>query len=325
VLDGACASATAPVPLRVLPAQAVGMRIAADWPGSTLVVGVNGQELENVGPSDTQRQLTLRAAGTPFWIPQAIDVTATPPVWSVYVDLPASMRTGPLSLVITSRKADGTAGSPLTVAVVQDLHAQAPEWNRVQLQWRDRTGETGYVLERRLGGGSFAQIAQLAADTTTYTDQQTDGRTTYDYRVMALGCAGSGPVQVTTPEATGVDTITLSRGPDDPFAYRNPVVVGTRADAVVQSVTNVATDANGNDGAPSGGVPLDDLRHTDGRGVQRSTGSQVGCPALLAPQAATQTFDGTTVAGDWSVRAACISNALLRDYVTLRVAWRQGP
>src|SRR5262245_4720059 len=65
-LDGPCTMpGSSPFPL--LPAQAVRVKVGAAWPGD-LVVTANGTPLENVGPSDTQRQSDLKAAGTAFWI-----------------------------------------------------------------------------------------------------------------------------------------------------------------------------------------------------------------------------------------------------------------
>lgn len=56
----------------------------------------------------------------------------------------------------------------------------------ITLTWVDNaTGEDGYKVERKVEGGSFEEIADLPADTTTYTDTALEFLTTYTYRVKA--------------------------------------------------------------------------------------------------------------------------------------------
>lgn len=55
----------------------------------------------------------------------------------------------------------------------------------VTLTWTDNTGdELGFLIERRLSGGSFVQITVTAADDTSYTDEDVE-EATYEYRVRA--------------------------------------------------------------------------------------------------------------------------------------------
>lgn len=338
VLDDSCAEIPPSTTggFRLLPAGAVRLRVAAAWPSADLVVKANGAELEKVGPSDTQRQSDLKAAGKAYWVPVNIDPNPTPPAWTVHVERPLSMRAAPLTLELTSRTPGGNSSSPLTVEFVQDMHAEAPAWNRVQLDWRDRVDEAGYLLERSDKGGPYKQVAQLPAGTSAYTDtHEVTDEATYSYRLTAQGCppktpmgptwSKSGPVDVTTPSGpkSGVETITLSRSPSAPdmFVYKNPLsIFAPRWDAVVSSVTNVAVDVNGN------GVRLEYVRHTDSKGVMRSVSAPgTACPQEatgLAPQDSSPRFDGLTVAGEWTARAVCINNVFLRDHIELRIAWR---
>jgi subtilisin family serine protease len=56
----------------------------------------------------------------------------------------------------------------------------------ITLTWSDNaSGEDGYSIERSMSGGGFAQIADVAADTTTFTDSNLSPATEYAYRIMA--------------------------------------------------------------------------------------------------------------------------------------------
>jgi len=311
---------------RVLPAEAVRLRVAAAWPSADLVVNANGTDLEKVGPSDTQRQADLRAAGTAYWIPENIDPNPTPPAWTVDVELPPSMRAGSLTLALTSRTSSGASSSPLTVNFIEDMRADAPAFNRVQLNWRDRGDEQKYQLQRRQDQQPYANLVSIGQNASSYTDTTVSGNSHYSYRLIAQNCGPSGSgssistVDVTTPKQTGVETIVLFHSASEPdqFVYTDPLSIFMPEDAVVTSVTNVAQTVNGDVA-----VPLENVRHTDAHGTSRSLPA-AACPtAPLAPQDSTSQFDDLTVEGEWSVRAVCISKALLGDHIDLRIAWTQ--
>jgi hypothetical protein len=336
VLDGTCAEIPPGTAggFRLLPRQGVRLRVAAPWPSADLVVTANGTDLEKVGSSDTGRQIALRAAGTGYWVPEDIDPNPSPPAWTLEVQLPPPMRQGPLTLTVSSRQG-GQSSSPLTVNVVNDMNATATAPNRVDLNWRDRGDEGGYLLQRRVSGGPYIPLVSIGMDATSYTDTSTTGNRQYSYRLTAQLCGPSVPpgaprtgssisqVDVTTPKETGVDEITLSRSTDpgdDQFVYKNSLLLFMPEDALVSSITNISTDVNSN------GVKLELVRHTDANGVSRSLPA-ANCPtAPLEPQASTATFDGLTVQGEWKVRAVCISQTLLSNppaRIALRIAWTQ--
>ncbi len=63
---------------------------------------------------------------------------------------------------------------------------------QLTLTWTDNANnETGYWVERRIGGGSYSQIATLAANSTGYTDPNLAAATSYCYRVRAFNGAGA--------------------------------------------------------------------------------------------------------------------------------------
>ncbi len=50
--------------------------------------------------------------------------------------------------------------------------ASSPLWSQASLNWNDTTGETGFLIERKTGtAGDWSQVAEVAADVTTYLDQ----------------------------------------------------------------------------------------------------------------------------------------------------------
>ena len=298
----------------------------------------NGTEIENVGPSNTQRQSDLKAAATPFWIPANIDPDKSPPTWTVQIELPESMKDGPLTLTFVSRKSDGTSSSALAQTVTGGrLTATSPAYDRVDLSWRKRGGAAGYRIIRTRPGslpGSLFPNRQfdVGPDETTYQDKSsvTDKRT-YTYRVIAFGCPNStagtdpvlGPTDVTPPDGpqNGVERIALPRSQSDPFLYEVDLLLfAPRWDAVIESVTNVAVDKN-----DEKKVPLGRIRHTDAAtNASRSQDNGQGCPQAITldPDESTSTFDGMTVVGKWEVEVVCISNTFLRDLIELDIEWK---
>jgi uncharacterized protein len=59
--------------------------------------------------------------------------------------------------------------------------------DRVSLSWRDRSdNESGFIIERKTGTGSFVRIANVRANTTSYTDTGLASDQNYTYRVRAV-------------------------------------------------------------------------------------------------------------------------------------------
>lgn len=77
-------------------------------------------------------------------------------------------------------------------AAPTNLTAQAVSPNQVNLAWTDNAdNETNYVVERKKGTGSYAVVATLPADTTTYNNTGLTKNTTYTFRVKATNASGS--------------------------------------------------------------------------------------------------------------------------------------
>lgn len=110
-------------------------------------------------------------------------------------------------LVVTPYSASGgsgTAGNPITVnftvtqqtgnppSAPSSLSATSVSSSQIELSWNDNAGdESGFRIERRAGSGSYAEIAQVAANVEFYADSVLNSGTTYTYRVRAYNASGN--------------------------------------------------------------------------------------------------------------------------------------
>jgi glucose/arabinose dehydrogenase/subtilisin-like proprotein convertase family protein len=128
--------------------------------------------------------------------------------WVVYV------RADPVRGVTSERVIQVTntpTPTPTAPAAPSNMVADATSQTSVDLQWTDNSNnETGFVVQRSTAGAAFQTIAQLGANTTTYTDGSVVASTTYSYRVNARNNAGasgnSNLASVTTPAVVPVPT-----------------------------------------------------------------------------------------------------------------------
>ncbi len=99
---------------------------------------------------------------------------------------------------------------PTPPATPGNLTAVAASSTRINLTWNDlASGETGYKIERRIAGGTWAEITIAAANATSYADLTVTAGNTYEYRVRAttgsLDGGYSNSATVTTPGgSTGI-------------------------------------------------------------------------------------------------------------------------
>jgi Calx-beta domain len=110
--------------------------------------------------------------------------------------------------------------SPLLAALFFTAPAAAAQ---LTLSWTDNSNnEDGFRIERRISGGSFAQIAVVAANVTSFIDSGVTAGTTYCYRVRAYNQAGASaytaeacraPASASLPTVTiGASTPTATEG-----------------------------------------------------------------------------------------------------------------
>ncbi|MEM7222104.1 MAG: M6 family metalloprotease domain-containing protein [Pseudomonadota bacterium] len=95
---------------------------------------------------------------------------------------------------------DGPVGATTTApsipAAPSGLSAAAITGTRVDLSWGDAaTNENGYRVRRAANGGGFSQIADLPANSTSFTDNGVSSGNSYDYQVAAYNNDGEGVAQ----------------------------------------------------------------------------------------------------------------------------------
>jgi len=102
------------------------------------------------------------------------------------------------------------AASSAAPAAPTSLTATAASSSQVNLRWTDTSdNEDGFKIERCQGAGctTFAQIAQVGPNASSYSDSGLAAGTTYGYRVRAFNSAGdsgySSPASAATPAGTG--------------------------------------------------------------------------------------------------------------------------
>ena len=84
-----------------------------------------------------------------------------------------------------------TGTEPIYPLAPSDLLANAASSNRINLSWTDHAAyETGFVIERKTGSGSYAQIATVGENITRYQDSGLTEGAAYSYRVRAINADG---------------------------------------------------------------------------------------------------------------------------------------
>ncbi len=85
-----------------------------------------------------------------------------------------------------------TGGGTTIPTAPSSLSATASSSTQINLTWTDSANnETGYYVELATGTGTFAQIASLGANTTSYSSISLTASTTYNYRVRAYNAIGN--------------------------------------------------------------------------------------------------------------------------------------
>jgi len=101
-----------------------------------------------------------------------------------------------------------------------NLAATATGSATIALTWNDLSSdESGFAIERAIGGGNFAQVTTTGANGTSYNDAGLNSGTTYVYRVRAFNAAGnssySNEAAATTPYSgptLSINDVTLNEG-----------------------------------------------------------------------------------------------------------------
>jgi len=101
---------------------------------------------------------------------------------------------------------------PFPPAAPGNLTATVISNNQINLAWADNSGdETGFKIERKTGdGGTYAQIATVSANVTSFSSTVLNANTKYYYRVRANNAGGD------SPYSNAVNAITFPNPPAAP-------------------------------------------------------------------------------------------------------------
>ena len=101
---------------------------------------------------------------------------------------------------------------PFPPAAPGNLTATVISNNQIDIAWADNSGEeAGFKIERKTGdGGTYAQIATVGANVTTFSSTALNANTKYYYRVRANNAGGN------SPYSNAVNAITFPNPPAAP-------------------------------------------------------------------------------------------------------------
>ena len=323
--DPAAAPLGWPSGAQLTAAQVAQTFVGLQWPGAT--------------GSVTSYRVT-GAPGGPVDVPAgqtSTTVTGLTPSTAYHFEVRArngGTSTDPLALDVTTAAPAGPGSAALTATVTGD--------DTVRLQWDPKSGADGYQVLRATGGGSAAAVAELGPGATQWTDETTDGATSYTYRVAATTGGVAAPHTVnSTVTTTAVAITSTSAAPAQALGYAVPGapvavhVVGQphRAASARLQLQGVAapsfvalteTSPGKYDGSltvPPGATHLDsaEVRLADavgaGTGHTATTTRALGLPVggALRTHITTSSFHGRAVAssasGGWSVTGGLSSTA----------------
>ncbi|GAB3762217.1 fibronectin type III domain-containing protein [Spirosoma pomorum] len=139
--------------------------------------------------------------------------------------------TGPYSSVANAITPDAPPAAPAR------LTANATSFSQINLSWADLAGnESGFQVERSPNGtDSWTKIADVAANTTSYNDQNLSPQTRYYYRIRAVNAAGNS-------DYSNVADATTPVGP--PAAPQSLSAVATSTTQINLSWNVIATATN---------------------------------------------------------------------------------
>ena len=108
-----------------------------------------------------------------------------------------------------------TQAPPVTIPrPPSGLTATASSSSQINLSWTDNASdETGFEIERSTDGTTFAKIADVGANTTTYSNTGLNASTRYWYRVRANNSAGASSYTNVADATTQAPPITIPRPP----------------------------------------------------------------------------------------------------------------
>jgi regulation of enolase protein 1 (concanavalin A-like superfamily) len=129
-------------------------------------------------------------------------------------------------------ESDLSTCAPCTLTKPASLTAASVSSSEIQLNWSDVGGETSYKIERRLGTGSWTQIATVGANTTSFKSSGLTGSSTYGFRVRAFGIQGHSSYsnEVSAKTKNRAPSVSLS-SPTNSMIFTAPATIRVVANA----------------------------------------------------------------------------------------------
>ena len=153
-------------------------RVASVSSGKSMAIRINGDfvaqvEVPNTGDWDAFQTVTVSGVQIPGGTDQVLRF---------------EMITGSINLNWVEFEWVSTASVP---DAPSGLAAVRAGMRQIDLSWNDNSiNEASFVLQRKTGTGTWADLAELAAPVTTYADQDVAESRQYEYRVCAANGVG---------------------------------------------------------------------------------------------------------------------------------------
>jgi len=175
------------------------------------------------------------------------------------------IETGSPNLLLYSR----VGAAPAPPDAPTGLSAAAVGSSRIDLTWGDSsTNETGFEVERRAPGGSFARIATVGANTTGFQNTGLVPGSTFEYQVRAVNGAGAS-AYTSVASATTASAVAVHVA--DVVTTRKAVKGGMQGTAVVVVRDGAAQVVSGV--AVSGAWKVNGVVKKSGQGTTGTNGS----------------------------------------------------
>jgi plastocyanin len=141
----------------------------------------------------------------------------------------AALGTG--SVIVTIHDDDTPGCGSASVTAPSQLQARGQSDGEIRLTWADDAFAASELrIERRQAGGSFQEIASVAAGVASFTDSGLPGGSTFQYRLRAVGIDGAsafsgiaaGATDGATTPCDETNALCLNGGRFEAMVERNP-------------------------------------------------------------------------------------------------------